>query len=134
MYEAVSLLDHPRILFDREIVRVIDEITDGVEVNSDTLAFDMIKDLGQKGGYISLKETAKAYRTIMPRESILFEDGKPEGRKWRDPVEVARESVSWILENHAPEPLPEDVTQELSKIVATAENDENLQKEISGHK
>jgi len=134
MYEAVSLLDHPRILFDREIVRVIDEITDGVVVNSDTLAFDMIKDLGQKGGYISLKETAKAYRSILPRESILYEDGKPEGRKWRDPVEVARETVSWILENHAPEPLPEDVTKELRKIVATAEKDENLQKEISGHK
>jgi len=126
MYEAVSLLDHPRILFDREILRVIDEITDGVDVNPKTLAFDMIKDMGQRGGYISHKETAKVYRSIMPRESILYEDGKPEGRKWRDPVEVARETISWILENHKPEPLPTDVKNEIRKIVAAADVDDEI--------
>lgn len=126
MYEAVSLLDHPRILFDREILRVIDEITDGVEVNPKTLAFDMIKDMGQRGGYISHKETAKVYRSIMPRESILYEDGKPEGRKWRDPVEVARETISWIIENHNPEPLSTDVKNEIRKIVAAADVDDEL--------
>jgi len=126
MYEAVSLLDHPRILFDREILRVIDEITDGVDVNPKTLAFDMIKDMGQRGGYISHKETAKVYRSIMPRESILYEDGKPEGRKWRDPVDVARETISWILENHKPEPLPTDVKNEIRKIVAAADVDDEI--------
>ena len=134
MYEAVSLLDHPRILFDREILRVIDEITDGVDVNPKTLAFDMIKDMGQRGGYISHKETAKVYRSIMPRESILYEDGKPEGRKWRDPVDVAREAISWILENHKPEPLPEDVKQELRRIINAADKDDALWGESNGRK
>jgi trimethylamine--corrinoid protein Co-methyltransferase len=134
MYEAVSLLDHPRILFDRELLRVIDEVTDGMEVNSQTLSYDMIKDIGQQGGYFSHKETVKAYRSIWQRESILYEDGKPEGRKWRDPVDVAREAISWILENHQPEPLPDQVRQELSKILAAADQDENLEKEIRGHK
>lgn len=126
MYEAVSLLDHPRILFDREILQVIDEVTDGMEVNSHTLSFDMIKELGQHGTYISHKETAKAYRSIWRRESILYEDGKAEGRKWRDPVDVAREAISWILENHKPEPLPADVKQEVRRIVTAADQDEDL--------
>jgi trimethylamine--corrinoid protein Co-methyltransferase len=132
MYEAVSLLDHSRILFDREILRVIDEVTDGIEVNPKTLAFDMIRDMGQHGSYISHKETAKAYRSIMPRTSILFEDGKPEGRKWRDPVDVARETISWILENHKPDPLPEDVRQELRRILNAADQDDAIKSEISG--
>ena len=126
MYEAVSLLDHPRILFDREILQVIDEVTDGMDVNSKTLSFDMIKKLRQHGTYIAQKETVKAYRSIWRRESILYEDGKAEGRKWRDPVDVAREATSWILENHKPEPLPEDIKREVRRIVAAADQDEDL--------
>jgi len=120
MYEAVSLLDHPRILFDREILQVIDEITDGMEVNPTTLSYDMIKGMGHHGSYI--------------RESILYEDGKPEGRKWRDPVDVAREAVHWILENHNPEPLTDDVKKEVSRIMAAADKDEALKKEVGGDK
>jgi trimethylamine--corrinoid protein Co-methyltransferase len=134
MYEAVSLLDHPRILFDREILRVIDEVTDGMDVNAQTLAFDMIKDMGHHGSYISHRETAKASRTILGRESILYESGKAEGRKWRDPVEVARETISWILENHKPEPLPEDVRKEIKRIVDAADKDEKLVAEVRGLK
>jgi len=133
MYEAVSLLDHPRILFDREILRVIDDVTDGIEVNPKTLSFDMIKQIGHTGSYIGHKESAKAYRSIWPRESILYEDGTAEGRKWRDPVEVARETISWILENHKPVQLPEDVKQEIRRIVTTADQDEKLKKEIGGY-
>lgn len=126
MYEAVSLLDHSRILFDRELLMVIDRVTDGMNVNSKTLSFDMIRDLGQQGSYISHKETIKEYHSIWRKESILYEDGKAEGRKWRDPVEVAREAISWILENHQPEPLPNDVKLELGKILAAADKDEAL--------
>lgn len=134
MYEAVSLLDHPRILFDREILRVIDDVTDGVEVNPTTLAFDMIQGIGQTGSYIGNKEAARAYRSIWPRESILYESGVAEGRKWRDPVDVARETITWILENHEPEPLSREVEQELRRIVDTADKDEELEKEIRGRK
>ena len=132
MYEAVSLLDHPRILFDREILRVIDDVTDGIEVNPTTLSFDMIKGIGQTGSYVGHKEAARAYRSIWPRDSILYESGVNEGRKWRDPVEVARETITWTLENHKPELLPEDVRQELRKIVDTADKDEALKREIRG--
>jgi len=132
MYEAVSLLDHPRILFDREIIQVIDEISDGMEVNSKTLAFDMIKKIGQHGSYISQKETAKESRSMWRGESILYEDGKAEGRKWRDPVDVAREAISWILDNHNPEPLSADVKKELRSLVAAADDDEDLIKEVLG--
>jgi trimethylamine--corrinoid protein Co-methyltransferase len=133
MYEAVSLLDHPRVLFDREILQVIDEVTDGMDVNSKTLSFDMIKELGHHGSYIGQKESAKAYRSMWGRESILYEDGKAEGRKWRDPVDVAREAISWILDNHNPEPLPEDAKMEIRRIVAAADQDEDLKKKVRGH-
>jgi len=133
MYEAVSVLDHPRILFDREILKGIDEITDGMEVDAKTLSFDMIKKVGHHNAYIAQKESVKAYRTMMRQDSILYEDGSAEGRKWRDPVVVARETASWILENHKPETLPSDVKAEIRQIVTTADQDEELAKAVRGH-
>ena len=133
MYEAVSVLDHPRILFDREILMGIDEITDGMQVNTQTLAFDMIKQIGHRNAYIGHKESAKEYRKMWRRESILYEDGAAEGRKWRNPVDVARETVSWILENHQPQTLPTEVKAEIRRIVSAADQDEELGKSVRGH-
>lgn len=133
MYEAVSVLDHPRILFDREILMSIDEITDGMQVNTQTLAFDMIKQIGHRNAYIGHKESAKEYRKMWRRESILYEDGAAEGRKWRNPVDVARETVSWILEYHQPPTLPAEVKAEIRKIVSAADQDEKLGKAVRGH-
>jgi len=104
-----------------------------MEVNAETLSFDMIKEIGHQNAYITRKDTAKAYRSIWRHESILYEDGKAEGRRWRDPVDVARETVSWILENHHPEPLPDDVKKEIRRIVAAADQDEDLKNAVRGH-
>lgn len=133
MYEAVSVLDHPRILFDREILKSIDEISDGMEVNTQTLAFDMMKEVGHRNAYIGHKESAKAYRTMWRQDLILYEDGSAEGRKWRNPVDVARETITWILENHQPETLPADVKVEIRNIVSAVDQDEELGKAVRGH-
>jgi hypothetical protein len=45
------------------------------------------------------------------------------GGNYRDPEEVAREKVDWILENHHPEPLDEAVRVELQRILAAAERE-----------
>jgi hypothetical protein len=41
-------------------------------------------------------------------------------------IRVAHESIEWILNNHRPEPLPEEIWPELKQIVAAADQDENL--------
>jgi trimethylamine--corrinoid protein Co-methyltransferase len=131
MIEAVSLLDMRRILFDREILQAIDIVTNGIEVNDDTLAFDMIRDVGPRGDFVARRRTAKEARKLWP-PSILFEETRVEGEKYRDAVEVAHEAIDWILTNHRPAPLSEKVSQELRRIVAAADQDEDLKREILG--
>jgi len=131
MIEAVSLLDMRRILFDREILQAIDIVTDGIEVNDDTLAFDMVREIGPRGMFLAQRRTADELPQLWP-PSILFEKSQLPGEKYRDPVEVAHEAIDWILKNHRPAPLPEDVRQELRKIVAAADQDENLKREVRG--
>ncbi len=129
MIEAVSLLDMRRILFDREILQVIDIITDGFEVNDTTLAFDMIREVGPRGMYLAHRRTAKEARKLWP-SSILFEPPQDKDEKYRDPVKIAHEAIEWILKNHQPAPLPEDVRQELARMVAAAEVDKELKKSL----
>jgi trimethylamine--corrinoid protein Co-methyltransferase len=133
MIEAVSLLDMRRILFDREILQAIDIITDGIEVSDNTLAFDMIREVGpgHRGMFLGQRRTAKELPRLWP-PSILFEKPKLQGEKYRDPFEVAHEAIDWILKNHQPAPLPEEVRQELRQIVAAADQDENLRRGIRG--
>jgi len=125
------LFDTARILFDREIFQAIDIITTGIEVNDNTLAFDMIREVGPQGMFLGQKRTAKELPKLWP-PSILFEKSKLAGEKYRDAEEVAHEMIDWVLKNHYPAPLDENVKQELKKIVAAADRDENLKKEIRG--
>jgi hypothetical protein len=41
----------------------------------------------------------------------------------RDPREIARERVRWILENHEPEPLENAKQDELARILAAADRE-----------
>jgi len=131
LLEAASLLDMSRLLFDREIFQAIDIISDGIKVNDETLAFDMIREIGPQGMFLGQKRTAEELPKLWP-PSILFEKSKLAGEKYRDAEEVAHEVIDWVLKNHHPAPLDENVKQELRKIVATADQDENLKRDIRG--
>jgi len=131
--ESDLVLDMPRILFDREIFQAIDIITKGVEVSDRTLGFDMIREVGPRGMFLGQKRTAEELPKLWP-PSILFEKSKVAGEKYRNAEEVARQSIDWVLKNHHPAPLADDVKQEIRKIVAAADRDENLKKELKRRK
>ena len=128
-----SIFDTARILFDREIFQAIDIITKGIEVNDNTLAFDMIRQIGPRGMFLGQKRTAEELPKLWP-PSILFEKSKVVGEKYRNAEEVAREAIDWVLKNHHPAPLDEKVQQELRRIVAAADRDENLKRELKGRR
>jgi len=131
LIEAGSLLDMSRLPFDREIFQSIDIITKGIKVNDETLAFDMIREIGPQGTFLGQRRTAEELPKLWP-PSILFEKSQVIGEKYRDAEEVAHEMIDWVLKNHHPAPLDEKVRQELRKIVAAADQDENLKREIRG--
>jgi trimethylamine:corrinoid methyltransferase-like protein len=59
-------------------------------------------------------------RTAMVRSVIHQLDGMG---KYRDPREYAREKTKWILDNHHPEPPPEEVQKEINRIIAAADKE-----------
>ncbi len=96
----------------------------GFEVNDETLALDVIAEAGPEGGYLHTKHTLDHFRerwypTLFERDS--YEAW--EGRGGESLAERATTRVNTILEEHRPEPLPDDTLAELRRIVRRAEAD-----------
>jgi trimethylamine--corrinoid protein Co-methyltransferase len=105
-----------------EIVGMISRIVQGVKVNEETLAVDIIKSVGPGGHYMSQKHTLEHVRelyipSLFDRESEVawVKAGK------KDVRDIARMKAKQILREHSPTPLPKDVQLRLKEIVKEAE-------------
>jgi trimethylamine--corrinoid protein Co-methyltransferase len=91
-----------------------------VEVCEDSLAMDAIRAVGPGGHFLGQKHTRQHIRTSLVRGVTHELDGNS---KYRDPREVARDRVKWILENHHPEPLEKSQQAELARILSAADKE-----------
>lgn len=107
-----------------EIVDWLGHFIRGVEVNEDTLALDLIDEIGPDGQFLQTEHTYQHYRerwypSLFEREN--YDSWEAKGSK--DLGERARERVNSILESHQVEPLPEEVSQRIDEIVERAETE-----------
>jgi len=91
-----------------------------MDVNPETLAVDVIDAVKPGGHFLSQKHTRKNMRTSMVR-GVSHQLDKM--GKYRKPSEYARERIQWILDNHHPEPPPDDVQKEINRILKTADKE-----------
>ena len=91
-----------------------------MDVNPETLAVDVIAAVKPGGHFLSQKHTRKNMRTSMVR-GVSHQLDKM--GKYRNPSEYARERIQWILDNHHPEPPPEDVQKEINTILKIADKE-----------
>ncbi len=118
--ETYTLLYPEAIILDDDIYHRARYALMDLEINSETLALDTIRAVGPSGHFLAQKHTRKHMRTAMV-PSVTQQMGKD--GKYRDPLEVAREKVTWILENYQPEPLEEAKRKELTRILKAAESE-----------
>jgi trimethylamine--corrinoid protein Co-methyltransferase len=94
-----------------------------MEVNDETLALDAIRDVGPAGHFLAQRHTREHMRSSAERLGITHEmDAQG---NYRDPLTIAREKLSWILDNHQPEPLEKAKQAELTRILRTADRELN---------
>ena len=106
---------------DCEIFGIICKMMEGIEVNEETLALDVIREVGPGGNFLTEKHTKKHMRelwlnTLMDRRPLSVGEGKRDGaRDW------ARERARNILSTHQPEPLDSKLSEELQRIITSVE-------------
>jgi trimethylamine---corrinoid protein Co-methyltransferase len=101
-----------------DILGFLRAATRGVEVNDETLALDLIEELGPTGRYLDHEHTLRHYRD--PFYSKLADKNQYsvwQKRGGKSMEARAAEMVDSLLADHQPEPLPVDIQQAVKAIV-----------------
>ena len=120
LLESCTLLYPEAILLDTDIYHRVRINAAGLDTSLEALALEVIKEVGPRGHFLKQRHTRDHMR--QRQFSDLVAQPKA-GGGYRDPIEVAREKVDWILEHHQPEPLDEAKQAELKRILEAAERE-----------
>jgi len=120
LLEGCTLLYPEALILDTDIYHRVRIEAAGLDLSTEQLALDVIKEVGPRGHFLRNRHTRKHLRRLE------FSDltGQPdEDGGSRKPLEVAREKVEWIIANHIPTPLEESKQNEIEAILAAAEGE-----------
>jgi trimethylamine--corrinoid protein Co-methyltransferase len=120
LVRTYTLLYPEAVILDDDIYQRARFALLDMDVTPETLALDVIANVGPAGHFLAEKHTRTYMRDAMVR-GLTHQLGAVSG--YRDPVEVAREKVRWILDTHHPEPLGEREQAELARILAAADRE-----------
>ncbi len=111
------------LVMDDEICRAVLKAVQGIEVNDETLAVDVIDKVGPGGHFLAEKHTLKHFEDVLFFPELTdrhsYDAWKKAGGK--SMVKRAREKAEEILKEHWPTPLDKDVQKEISEIIRRAE-------------
>lgn len=77
MLDQGIVFDYSKLMMDVEIARMVKKTVGGITVNDETLALDLIKQIGPGGEYVSCDHTYERFRTV-PSEAKLMNKSKKE--------------------------------------------------------
>ncbi len=119
-----KILSYPHMVMESEIYGIVQKVADGIVVDDETLALDVIKKVGPNGTYLAEKHTRRHMKEIW-RPTVWdrtpYDTWVRDGKKGA--LHKATEIADDILENYRPAPLDEDVQRELRAIVARADRE-----------
>ncbi len=110
-----------QIVICDELIGYVKRLLAPMEVNDETLALDVIDQLGPQGDFLTAEHTRRHYKEDWYPKLIdrrPYEAWKAAGGKTLR--ERAREKALQLLEQHQPEPLAPAVQRRLDEIVAAA--------------
>ena len=114
-----------QLVIDNEILGLIFRAVRGIDVNSETLAEDLIEKIGPGGHYLGAEHTRRYYTSEhhIPELCDRSVRAEWEKAKSKDIVGRAREKAKKILKDHSVDPLDSDVEKQMQKILAEADKE-----------
>ena len=124
MIESGMTFDYAQLVMDDEFAGMIKQCVGGIPVCDETLGLDVIADVGPFGDFLSHDHTMAHMREQSQPGLIdrrVREDWQARGSSTLQ--ERALEKAREILSTHSPDPLPDGVAEELSRIVRETERE-----------
>jgi trimethylamine--corrinoid protein Co-methyltransferase len=124
LLDGSRTLSYPHLVMETEVYRIVRRLAEGVTVDRDTLALDVIDRVGPGGTYLADRHTRRHAADIWrPRvwDRTPYDAWAEGGR--RGALEAAADIAAGILSGHRPEPLPDAVAAGLAELVARADRE-----------
>ena len=130
MLESGVTIDLGQLVMDNKFAGMIKHVLNGIPVDDENLAVDVIHDIGPLKDFLAHKHTLKHMRS-QSQPSLI---DRRRRSKWQelggtDIYERASAKAREILETHEPDPLPDDVLATIRSIVEGAEEELGVDKE-----
>jgi trimethylamine--corrinoid protein Co-methyltransferase len=105
-----------------EIINMTRRMFPGVPVNEESLAVDVIRDIGPAGEFVTHPHTLNHFRDVWYPD-LLYRGG---ARAWGESDQLTFEQrvnarTRELIESHQPEPLPDEVVEQIEDIIRRAE-------------
>jgi len=125
IHDAAGFLDfcmtvsYDKLIIDNEIIGMVMRAVKGIDVNDETLAFDLIRAAGPGGNYASARHTRKHMRTeqYLPQLSDKKDRDKWEAAGAKDIRSLATKKVLEILDRKPQTFIPEEIRSHLKKVI-----------------
>jgi len=120
--ENSMIASHEMLVASDEIISMVKRIMRGIEITEDTLALDVIHEVGPGGHFLAERHTVENFRKefwfpqLMDRKG--YEQWAEEGKTTLE--QRVREKIRAILKEHSPEPLPSSIEEQLEGILQRA--------------
>ncbi|MCS7305649.1 MAG: trimethylamine methyltransferase family protein [Thermoguttaceae bacterium] len=128
MFATGLTCSHEQLLMDEEISAMARRIAEGLLVTPETIAVDLIRQIGPRGeGYLTCEHTLRWLRSkeyVRPRLSVCGPRTIWEARGAKDTYQIARDKVrQYAAQTEPTHPLPESIRHQLAEIIASFERD-----------
>lgn len=116
-------MDYGQMVMDNEFAQMIKFAVQGIPVNDETLAVDVIREVGSFRDYLSHPHTMRHMRTHQTHPALIDRKNRS---KWQAEGGTTIYERSWvkakkIIAEHKPEPLPEEVRKKIRSIIEETE-------------
>lgn len=121
-----KILSYEQMVMDCEIFSIVTKMMDGIKVDDNSLALDVIRSVGPGGNFLAQKHTRQNMRSLwlphlMDRRPYEQWAEKKDGAR-----ETARQRAVDLLASHQPDPLEPKLAEELKRIIAKHENNSGI--------
>ncbi len=122
MLESGVTFDYGQLVMDNEFAEMIKHVVNGIPVNENTLAVDIISKVGSFGQFITEKHTFDHMKG-MSQPALIDRRVRDKWEKAGGNTmhEKALEKAREILKTHKPTPLSDEVKSEMRSIVERTE-------------
>jgi len=125
MLELGITFSFEQFVMDNDIAKMVKRIVRGIDVNDETLAVDVIKNVGCAGHFLAQEHTLNHMKKTQSQPELM---NRKMRHGWKEQgskslTEVAKEKSRDILNNYKPEPLSSDIKDKLTSIIKETEKE-----------